>query len=84
MKFLADDNKGGNPQAGGAVVPTTAVRDRDGKKVVFIVLNGKAHEARVKILAQRSGGYLVDGPNGGENVISSRAGQSERRRQNQD
>jgi len=71
VKFLADDNKGGNPQGGGAVVPSTAVRDHDGKKVVFIVLNGKAVMKTVKILEQRSTGYLVDGPINGENVISS-------------
>jgi HlyD family secretion protein len=71
VKFLADDNKGGNPQGGGAVVPSTAVRDHDGKKVVFIVLNGKAVMKTVKILEQRSNGYLVDGPINGENVISS-------------
>ncbi len=70
VKFLADENKGGGEPAG-AVVPSTAVRDRDGKKVVFIVLNGKAVMKTVKILEQRSNGYLVDGPINGENVISS-------------
>jgi HlyD family secretion protein len=70
VKFLADD-KGGNQQPGGAVVPSTAVRDHDGKKVVFIVLNGKAVMKAVKILEQRSNGYLVDGPINGENVISN-------------
>jgi HlyD family secretion protein len=70
VKFLADD-KGGNQQPGGAVVPSTAVRDHDGKKVVFIVLHGKAVMKAVKILEQRSNGYLVDGPINGENVISN-------------
>ena len=36
-----------------------AVRDRDGKKVVFIAFKGKAVEREVHILAQRSGGFLV-------------------------
>ena len=70
VKFLADDNKGGG-QPAGAVVPSTAVRDRDGKKIVFIVLNGKAVMKAVKILEQRNNGFLVDGPINGENVISN-------------
>jgi HlyD family secretion protein len=70
VKFLADENKGGG-QPAGAVVPSTAVRDHDGKKVVFIVLNGKAVMKAVKILEQRNNGYLVDGPINGENVISN-------------
>ncbi len=56
---------------GERVVPSTAVRDRDGKKVVFIVLNGKAVMKTVGILEQRNNGYLVDGPINGENVISN-------------
>ena len=72
VKFLADADKKGDTQASGAVVPTSAVRDRDGKKVVFIVSSdGKALMKTVKILEQRSNGYLVDGPINGENVISS-------------
>jgi HlyD family secretion protein len=70
VKFLAADNKGGG-QPAGAVVPSTAVRDHDGKKVVFIVLNGKAVMKAVRILEQRNNGYLVDGPINGENVISN-------------
>ena len=71
VKFLADDNKNGNQGPGGAIVPANAVRDRDGKKVVFLVLNGKIVMKQVKILSQRSDGYLVDGPINGENVITS-------------
>jgi hypothetical protein len=71
VKFLADDDKGGNGQPAGAVVPSTAVRDHDGKKVVFIVVNGKAVMKTVRILEQRNNGFLVDGPINGENVISS-------------
>jgi len=70
VKFLADENQGGG-QPAGAVVPSTAVRDHDGKKVVFIVLNGKAVMKAVRILEQRNSGYLVDGPINGENVISN-------------
>jgi hypothetical protein len=71
VKFLADDNKNGNQGSGGAIVPANAVRDRDGKKVVFLVLNGKVVMKQVKILSQRSDGYLVDGPINGENVITN-------------
>ena len=71
VKFLADDNKNGNQGPGGAIVPAIAVRDRDGKKVVFLVLNGKVVMKQVKILSQRSDGYLVDGPINGENVITN-------------
>src|SRR6516225_9688494 len=71
VKFLADQDYKGNTQASGAVVPTGAVRDHDGKKVVFIVVNGKTVEKPVKIREQRSNGYLVDGPINGENVITS-------------
>jgi HlyD family secretion protein len=70
VKFLADDNKSGSNEPAGAFVPTTAVRDHDGKKVVFIVVNDKAVMKNVRILEQRSNGYLVDGPINGENVIT--------------
>ena len=70
VKFLADEDKSAARQPTGAVVPTSAVVDRDGKKVVFIVLNGKALQREVRVLGQRSGGYLVDGLVGGETVIT--------------
>ncbi len=71
VKFLADDSKNGNNEASGAVVPTSAVRDHDGKKVVFIVSGDKALMKTVRIVQQRSNGYLVDGPINGENVITN-------------
>jgi HlyD family secretion protein len=71
VKFLADENKNGNQGPSGAIVPASAVRDHDGKKVVFLVLNGKAVMKQVRILSQRSDGYLVDGPINGEQVISA-------------
>ncbi|MGC2193585.1 MAG: efflux RND transporter periplasmic adaptor subunit [Terriglobales bacterium] len=71
VKFLADDDKNGSQQPSGAVVPASAVRDHDGKKVVFIVSDNKAVMKQVRILSQRSNGYLVDGPINGENVITS-------------
>ena len=71
VRFLADENKGTTQQTVGAVVPTGAIRDADGKKFVFIVLNDKAMKREVKVLSQRSTGALVSGLNGGESIISS-------------
>lgn len=71
VKFLADDDKNASKEPSGAIVPTLALRDRDGKKVVFIVQDGKAVMKTVRVINQRSDGYLVDGPINGENVITS-------------
>ena len=71
VKFLAGDERGGSKEPTGAVVPTSAVKDRDGKKVVFFVRDGKAMMKEVRILETRSGAYLVDGPINGENVITN-------------
>jgi len=70
VKFLADQTKKASSQPSGVFVPTTAIRDRDGKKVVFLAFNGKALMREVKVISQRSGGLLVQGLNGGENVIT--------------
>jgi HlyD family secretion protein len=71
VHFIADENKSANAQSAGAYVPAAALRDADGKKYVFIAFNDKAMKRDVKILAQRSGGALVSGLNGGETVISA-------------
>jgi HlyD family secretion protein len=73
VKFLADETKNTNTtsQPVGAFVPTTAIHDHEGKKVVFIAFNEKALMRQVQILSQRSGGFLVQGLNGGESVIIS-------------
>ena len=65
-------------------MPTNAVRDRDGKKDVFLAFNGKAMQREVQYRSQRSGGALVDGLNGGETVITTAPARFERRGQNQD
>lgn len=70
VKFLADEDKSASKQQTGAVVPTSAVVDRDGKKVVFLVFQGKAMRREVHVLGPRSGGYLVDGLVGGESIIT--------------
>src|SRR3954462_13298531 len=71
VHFIADENKSANAQSAGAYVPAAALRDADGKKYVFIAFNDKAMKRDVKILAQRSGGALVSGLNGGETVITA-------------
>jgi len=71
VKFLADEAKQTSAQPQGVFVPTAAVHDRDGKKVVFLAFDGKAVVREVKIQSQRSGGVLVQGLNGGEDVITS-------------
>jgi HlyD family secretion protein len=71
VKFLANENKESNSQPSGIFVPTTAVRDHSGKKVVFIAFNDKALMREVQVISQRSGGLIVQGLVGGENVITS-------------
>ncbi len=71
VKFLANEKKSTSTQPSGVLVPTTAVRDRDGKKVVFLAFNGRALMRQVQIQSQRSGGLLVQGLNGGESVITT-------------
>ena len=73
VKFLADDPKTqtANPGPVGVFVPSQAVRDRDGKKIVFLAFKGRALQREVKVKAQRSGGVLVEGLNGGEDVITT-------------
>lgn len=73
VKFLANEPQAGTANAGpaGVFVPSTAVRDRDGKKVVLLAFNGKVLQRQVQVMAQRSGGVLVSGLNGGEDVITS-------------
>jgi hypothetical protein len=71
VKFLSDEGKPTSSQPQGVFVPTPAIRDRDGKKFVFLSFDGKATTREVKILSQRSGGALVQGLNGGEDVITS-------------
>src|SRR6266851_6827376 len=71
VHFLADENKSVGTQPAGAFVPSAGVREADGKKFVLIAFDGKAMKRDVKVLSQRSGGFLVEGLNGGENVITT-------------
>lgn len=71
VKFQASETKSTGSQPQGVFVPTTAVRERNGKKVVFLAFHGKALMREVRVLSQRSGGLLVQGLNGGEDVITT-------------
>src|SRR5690242_13313156 len=71
VKFLPYEVKRASSQPQGVFVPTTALRERDGKKFVFLSFDSKATAREVKIQSQRSGGALVQGLNGGEDVITS-------------
>jgi len=71
VHFLADENKSVGTQPAGAFVPSAGLRDANGKKFVLIAFDGKALRRDVKVISQRSGGVLVEGLNGGEDVITS-------------
>jgi HlyD family secretion protein len=71
VKFLADQPKNQSTAPSGAFVPAPALRDHEGKKIVFLAFDGKARMREVHVLSQRSDGFLVDGLVGGESVISA-------------
>jgi len=72
VKFLADVvKKSASIQSSGVLVPTAAVRDQDGKKIVLLAFNGKALRRDIQVISQRSNGFLVQGLMGGESVITS-------------
>jgi HlyD family secretion protein len=55
----------------GVLVPTAAVRDSGGKKIVLIDYKDHAVAREVQVLTTRTTGYLVTGLTGGEDVIVS-------------
>jgi HlyD family secretion protein len=71
VKFLANDAPKNTKEPTGVYVPSTAIRDRDGKKIVFLAYNEKAVAREVHVVGQRSDGALVDGLVGGESVITT-------------
>lgn len=71
VKFLADNSTNSGSQLHGVLVPAPAVRDRDGKKFVFVSFNGRAASREVRVLSLRSGSVVVEGLNGGEDVITT-------------
>jgi len=71
VRFLADDKPKDAKGPSGVFVPSTAMRDRDGRKIVFIAHNGKAVAREIHVVGQRADGALVDGLVGGESVITT-------------
>ena len=69
VRFLANETPKTSKEPTGVFVPSTAIREVDGKKVVLIVYSGKAVAREVHITSQRADGALVEGLVGGENVI---------------
>jgi HlyD family secretion protein len=70
VRFLSDE-KPAEQVVTGVVVPTAAVKDKDGKKVVFIDYQDHAVERDVQVAGMRANGVLVNGLTGGEDVIVS-------------
>src|ERR1700694_3944369 len=71
VKFLANDTPKNTKAPSGVYVPSTAIHDRDGKKIVLIAYNGKSVAREIHVVGQRSDGALVDGLVGGESVITT-------------
>jgi HlyD family secretion protein len=69
VKFQANEEKKSRSGPSGVLVPSSSVKEQDGKKVVFLAFHGKAMRRDVTVTSQRSGGYLVQGLTGGEDVI---------------
>jgi HlyD family secretion protein len=71
VRFLASDKPKDTKDPNGVFVPSTAMRDRDGKKIVYIAYNGRVVARDIHVVSPRADGALVDGLVGGENVITS-------------
>jgi HlyD family secretion protein len=71
VRFLANDKPKDSKEPTGVFVPSTAMRDKDGKKMVYLAYDGKAVAREVHVVSQRSDGALVDGLVGGESVITT-------------
>ena len=71
VRFLANEQPKGSKEPTGVFVPSTAMRDHDGKKIVYLAYGGKAVAREIHIVSQRADGALVDGLVGGESVITS-------------
>ncbi|HEV2399408.1 MAG TPA: efflux RND transporter periplasmic adaptor subunit [Candidatus Sulfotelmatobacter sp.] len=71
VRFLANDKPKDSKGPAGVFVPSTALHDRDGKKIVYLAYSGKAVAREVHIVGQRADGALVDDLVGGESVITT-------------
>src|SRR6185369_6913466 len=68
VQFVSDD-KPAQTNVSGASIPSSAVRDVQGKKSVFLVFKDRVKVREVNVIATQSDGYLVEGLTGGEDVI---------------
>jgi len=71
VRFLASDKPADSKDPAGVFVPSTAMRDRSGKKIVLLAYDGRAVAREVHVLSQRADGALVNGLVGGESVITT-------------
>jgi HlyD family secretion protein len=71
VRFLANDKPKDSKEPTGVFVPSTAMRERDGKKVVYLAYSGKAVAREIHVVSQRADGALVEGLVGGESVITA-------------
>jgi len=71
VKFLSDANAGVAAKSSGIFVPSAAMRERNGKKIVFVLLGGRAVAREVRVKSTRTNGSLVEGLSGGEDLITS-------------
>jgi len=71
VRFLASDRPKDSKGPSGVFVPSAAIRDGNGKKIVLLAFDGKAVAREIHILGERSDGAIVDGLIGGESVIST-------------
>jgi HlyD family secretion protein len=71
VRFLANERPKDVKGPGGVFVPSTAMKDKDGKKIVYIAYNEKAVAREIHVTSQRADGALVDGLVGGESVITN-------------
>ncbi|HTT21062.1 MAG TPA: efflux RND transporter periplasmic adaptor subunit [Candidatus Sulfotelmatobacter sp.] len=71
VRFLASDKPKGTKDPTGVFVPSTAMRDRDGKKIVYIAYDGRVVAREIHVVSQRADGAVVNGLVGGESVITA-------------
>jgi HlyD family secretion protein len=71
VRFLANEKPKDSKEPTGVFVPSTAMRDRDGKKIVYLAYNGRAVAREIHLVSQRANGALVEGLVGGESVITA-------------
>lgn len=71
VRFLAKETPKNAKGPAGVFVPSTAIREQNGKKIVLVAFNGKAVAREIHVTSQRADGALVDGLVGGENVITT-------------